>query len=95
MRVNWARELWLWAQYFLFSFVAATAALMLETQAEWEERRMNNPPPPGLADDPYSGLEVLKSFGGFYFWWFFIFLGFGLMRLLILFVAGRDWARGR
>jgi hypothetical protein len=68
-----------WAQYFTFSCIAATAALVSQAQAESDWHRKNAPLPPPVADD-YSNLEVIKGSGEFYFWWFFIFLGFGLTR---------------
>ena len=83
MKVNWSRELFTGALYFLFSFVAATAALSSHAAHDY-----------GRANDLNDGLiscfaysEVLKGAGVFYGWLPGSFIAFWAARFLILFAV--------
>jgi hypothetical protein len=85
MKVNWRCELFTWAQYFFFSFVAATAALLY--QAAYDFDRTND-----LSDGIISCFayrEVLKGSGVYYGWLLGLFFTLSSVRFLILFVMIR------
>jgi len=85
MKVKWGRELFTWVQYFLFSFAAATAALLYQAAHDFD--RTNDLNDGLISCFTYS--EVLKGSGVYYGWLLGIFLTLSAVRFFILFALSR------
>ena len=85
MKVNWGRELITWAQYFCFSFVAATAGLLYQAAYDFERTYV---PDDGMTSC-FSYNAVLKESGVYYGWLLRLFLFFSAVRFLNLLAASR------
>jgi hypothetical protein len=84
------RELTIWGQYFLISFISTSIAYSLF------ESSMRLGPDIDQTGSSNGSIEinvremVLSMWNGYYRWWLFAFIGLSTVRFLILFLSNRN-----